>query len=67
MERLSRDARGRKRRGGFRKLVKSPLVSSELFVVVFEASRSKRVFFKVMEKQGNEMGSSYLKSVKQQA
>lgn len=48
MERLSGDARGR--RGGFRKLVKSPLVSSELFVVVFEASWSKGVFFKVMEK-----------------
>lgn len=67
MERLPGDARGRERRGGFRKLVKSPLVSSELFVVVFEASWSKGVFFKVMEKSRNERGRSYLKTAEQQA
>lgn len=50
METLPGDARGRQRRGGFRKLVKPPLVSSELFVVVSEASWSKGVFFKIMEK-----------------
>lgn len=65
MEKLSGDVSGKERRGCFRKLVKTPLVSSELFVVSLRLPGAKGFFFKVMEKLGNVRGSSYLKSVKQ--